>query len=146
MRAMLDLNVVLDVVQLRHPHYQDSAQVLSRARLGELEAVLPSHAITTLHYLLAKTAGKGKADQTVDWLLANFAIAEATAPIFRRARELPLSDFEDAVVVSMAEMSACQYIVTRNIDDFAGAPVPAIAPRDFLVLLPSAQPPPPSPV
>jgi len=48
MKVLLDLNVVLDVVQNRVPHYQDSAQILSLARLGEIEATIPSHAITAL--------------------------------------------------------------------------------------------------
>ena len=54
MRILLDLNVVLDVVQNRPPHYQDSAEVLSRVRTGELAAILPSHGVTTLWYILAK--------------------------------------------------------------------------------------------
>ena len=49
MKITLDLNVVLDVVQNRAPHYQDSAEVLSRARTGEFAVVLPSHAVTTLY-------------------------------------------------------------------------------------------------
>ena len=48
MKITLDLNVVLDVVQNRAPHYQDSAEVLSRVRAGEITAVLPGHAVTTL--------------------------------------------------------------------------------------------------
>ena len=49
MKITLDLNVVLDVVQNRAPYYQDSAEVLSRARTGEFAVVLPSHAVTTLY-------------------------------------------------------------------------------------------------
>src|ERR1041384_799871 len=98
MRVTLDLNVVLDVVQNRQPHYQNSADVLSRARLGAVEAVLPSHAITTLYYLIAKAAGSARADQTVDWLLTHFDVGVADKAIFRRARQISFADFEDAVV------------------------------------------------
>ena len=136
MKITLDLNVVLDVVQNRAPHYQDSAEVLSRARTGEFTGVLPSHAVTTLYYILAKAAGTAKADQTVDWLLTHFEIAVADKAIFRRARQLTLADFEDAVVSSLAEATKCDYVVTRNVPDFAGSPVPAVTPTDFLALLP----------
>jgi len=77
MKVLLDLNVLLDVVQNRAPHYHNSAQVLSLARVGEIQAVLPVHAFTTLYYILAKAAGKAKAEQAVDWLLAHFEVAEA---------------------------------------------------------------------
>ena len=136
MKITVDLNVMLDVVQNRAPHYQDSAEVLSRARAGEISAVLPSHAVTTLYYVLAKAAGTTKADQTVDWLLTHFEIAVADKAIFRRARQLSLGDFEDAVVASLAEASKCDYVVTRNVPDFAGSTVPAITPTGFLALLP----------
>jgi hypothetical protein len=46
MRVLLDLNVLLDVVQNRIPHYRDSAKVLSLARIGEIKAALPVHAFT----------------------------------------------------------------------------------------------------
>ena len=141
MKITLDLNVVLDVVQNRVPYYQDSAEVLSRARAGEFAAVLPSHAVTTLYYVLAKAAGSAKADQTVDWLLTHFEIAVADKAIFRRARQLALADFEDAVVSSLAEAAKCDYVVTRNVPDFAGSPVPAVTPTDFLALLPETESP-----
>lgn len=98
MKVAIDLNVVLDVVQNRQPHYQDSADVLSRVRAGDISALVPGHAVTTLYYILAKAAGTTKADQTVDWLLTHFDIGVADKAMFRRARQLSLADFEDAVV------------------------------------------------
>jgi predicted nucleic acid-binding protein len=133
MKVLLDLNVLLDVVQNRVPHYHDSASVLSLARLGEIQAALPVHAFTTLYYILAKAAGKPKAGQTIDWLLAHFEVAIADRAVLRRARQLPLADFEDAVVASLAEAGQCDHIITRNVPDFAGSPVPALTPTDFLI-------------
>jgi hypothetical protein len=52
--------------------------------------------------------------------------------IFQRARQLPLGDFEDALVASVAEATGSDYIVTRNVSDFAGSPVPALTPTEFL--------------
>ena len=133
MKVILDLNFLLDVVQSWVPHYHDSARVLSLARVGEIQADLPVHAFTTLYYILAKAAGKPKADQTIDWLLAYFEVAIADRAVLRRARQLPLADFEDAVVASLAEAGQCDYIVTRNVPDFAGSPIPALTPSDFLI-------------
>ncbi|HVT15131.1 MAG TPA: hypothetical protein VHQ90_02980, partial [Thermoanaerobaculia bacterium] len=49
---MVDLNVLLDVVQRREPFYAASAAVLSRVIEGPDLACLPSHALTTLHYIV----------------------------------------------------------------------------------------------
>jgi len=51
---------------------------------------------------------------------------------FQRARLLPLKDFEDALVASVAEATGSGSIVTRNVPDFAGSPVPAVTPTEFL--------------
>lgn len=37
------------------------------------------------------------------------------------------------VVASLAEAGQCRRIVTRNVSDFAGSPVAALTPTDFLL-------------
>jgi hypothetical protein len=64
MKITVDLNVLLDVAQNRLPHYHASEEVLHRARAGEYEALLPGHAITTLHYILEKWSSTHLANQT----------------------------------------------------------------------------------
>jgi predicted nucleic acid-binding protein len=132
MKVALDLNVVLDVAQNRIPHYQASEEVVRRARAHEFEAVLPSHALTTLHYVLEKWGGGTLANQTIDELLSVFTIYPADTLIFKRARALLFADFEDAVVAAIAEASKCDFIITRNVADFGGSPVIALSPADFL--------------
>jgi predicted nucleic acid-binding protein len=132
MKITVDLNVLLDIAQNRLPHYHASEEVLHRARAGEYEVVLPGHALTTLHYILEKSSSTHLANQTIDGLLADFIIHSPDKTTFQRARRLPLKDFEDAVVASVAEASGSDYIVTRNLPDFVGSPVPAMTPTEFL--------------
>jgi len=142
MKIALDLNVLLDVAQNRAQFYQDSEEVLARARGGEYKAVISSHLITTFYYVMAKFSGRATANTAVDGLLADFTVIGPDNSLLRRARALPMSDFEDNVVAAVVETSNCDYIVTRNVPDFAGSPVPAITPTDFLKLLPAPAPPP----
>ena len=132
MKVTVDLNVLLDVAQNRLPLYHASEEVVHRVRRGEFAAVLPGHALTTLHYILEKYSGTALANQTLDGLLADFAIHPVDKANFQRARQLPLSDFEDAVVAVTAEVTRSDFIVTRNVADFVGSSVPAITPIDFL--------------
>ena len=132
MKVTVDLNVLLDVAQNRLPHYHASEEVVHRVRRGEFAAVLPGHALTTLHYILEKYSGTALANQTLDGLLADFAIHPVDKANFQRARQLPLSDFEDAVVAVTSEVTRSDFIVTRNVADFVGSSVPAITPIDFL--------------
>ena len=132
MKVTVDLNVLLDVAQNRLPHYHASEEVVHRVRRGEFAAVLPGHALTTLHYILEKYSGTALANQTLNGLLADFAIHPVDKANFQRARQLPLSDFDDAVVAVTAEVTRSDFIVTRNVADFVGSSVPAITPIDFL--------------
>jgi hypothetical protein len=41
-------------------------------------------------------------------------------------------DFEDAVLVASAIRDNLDFVITRNVTDFAGSIVPAMTPADFL--------------
>jgi len=130
-KVLLDLNVLLDVIQEREPHYSASAEILSRIAWGEIEGVVAGHALTTIHYVATKMGGREVGDRAVDWMLREVEVVAEGKELFLRARSLPMEDFEDAVVASAAEHSRCDYVVTRNVEDFAGSPIPVITPREL---------------
>jgi predicted nucleic acid-binding protein len=135
MQVMIDLNVLLDVIQKREPHFAASGKVLGLAAKRAISGHIPAHALTTIHYIVAKYAGQTKAGQTIDWLLATLKVIPAGQKEFLRARGLNMSDFEDAVVASLAEAGHCQYIVSRNTGDFKNARIPVLTPEEFLALM-----------
>jgi predicted nucleic acid-binding protein len=128
---LVDLNVVLDVLQRRAPRYARSVAVIDRIVRGEIRGAVATHAVTTLHYLVAKSAGPAAARQAVDWLLAHFEVGQIGVDELRRARSLAFEDFEDAVVAAAAEQMRCSAIVTNNVRDFSNSPIPVIAPQEL---------------
>ena len=133
MKLMLDLNVLLDVVQQRQPHYAASAQVLDFALINQCGCIAV-HLLTALHYLVAKYGNSKQADELIDWLLQNFTVVPATKTTFLRARTLNFADFEDAVVCAAAEEQRCRFIITRNSSDFKGSTVQSLTPAEFLAM------------
>jgi predicted nucleic acid-binding protein len=131
MKLMLDLNLLLDVVQQREPHYAASAQVLNYT-LENHNGCIAAHAVTTLHYLVNKYADGRKADELIDWLLLHFAVCPAGKSTFQRARALKFTDFEDGVVCACAEQERCDYIITRNSNDFVKSTVTVLTPGEFI--------------
>ncbi len=130
---LVDLNVILDVVQKREHHYQASAAVLDEVVNGQSSGVIPAHAVTTIHYIVARYQNSRVADKTVDWLLRYFEVAAIGRPEMLRARSLAWDDFEDAVVAVAAESQGCDSLVTRNVKDFSDCPVPALTPEEYLL-------------
>ena len=132
MKVTLDINVFLDVFQKREPHYATSAQVAGLVTAGKLSGVCPAHGLTTLYYLVRKHASKPDAEAAMDQVLRHFQIGNLEAAGWQEARNLPFPDFEDAAVAAVAKATESVFVVTRNMDDFAGSSVPAISPADFL--------------
>lgn len=132
---LVDLNVLLDVIQRREPHYPASAAVLDEVVRERVHAILPAHVFTTLHFIVGRHQSDTAAHKVVDWLLAHFDVASVGRAELMRARALGWGDFEDGVVAAAAESSGCVQIVTRNVRDFVGSPVPAVTPEEFLVTL-----------
>lgn len=132
MKLMIDTNVFLDMMQERKPHYHYSSIVLSEVLYKRVEGVIAGHVLTTIYYLLVKYRNKQFANEKTDWLLANFAIISAERPQFVHARTLPFHDFEDAIVTVLAEISNCDYIITRNIADFEHSQIPVLTPEQFV--------------
>ena len=130
-KILVGLNVLLDVIQRREPHYPHSAGVLSRIAAGELDGAVPSHALTTIHYVVSRLDGVDSANRAVDWLLGRLEVIPEGSSTFLRARSLDVDDFEDAVVASAAEQARCHRIVTRNVEDFRNSPVAAVTPREL---------------
>jgi len=85
MKVLVDLNVVLDVLQHREPHYTDSAKMLDAVLRHVVEGVLPSHSVTTLSYLIDKHTSGDQARDSVQWILDHFQIASATHQTFQAA-------------------------------------------------------------
>ena len=97
-----------------------------------MEGGLAAHGLTTVHYLVRRYQDGPTADGAVDWLLRYFTILGVGQEELVRARGLGWHDFEDAVVAAVAEASGCVAIVTRNVKDFAGSPVEALTPEEYL--------------
>jgi predicted nucleic acid-binding protein len=132
MRILIDLNVILDVVQRREPHYTDSAVLISKIVKGTVDGAVPSHAITTVYYLVRSHVNKERAETTVDWLLDHLEVVPAGEPDFRTARQIEMDDFEDAVVAALADRTSCDVIATRNVEDFGESPILASPPKSIL--------------
>ena len=130
---LLDINVVLDVVQRREPHYHASAAVLDRVVRKKVAGALSAHAVTIIHFIVCRYQSRDTASRVVEWLLGRVAIAAVGKAELIRAQALGWGDFEDGVVAAAAESSGCDAIVTRNVRDFRSSPVMAVTPEEYLL-------------
>ena len=132
---LVDLNVILDVVQNREPHVRYSAKLLDLVLDGRLRGALPSHFLTTMHYILGRAVGHQEANRVVHWLLDVFEIIPISKAELTLAADSKMPDFEDAVTAAAAEKFGCDCILTRDMAGFAGSRLKAVSPEMYLAQL-----------
>lgn len=135
LRALVDVNVILDVIARREPHYGASARVWAVIERGQATGLVAAHGITTLHYLIARQVGRHAAGVAIDDLLGVFVVAAVDGDVVRAALALGWPDFEDAVQMAAALSAGADCVVTRDTAGFKAGPVPAVAPEAFLALV-----------
>ncbi len=134
-RALVDINVILDVLLERQPHAEGSAAVWAAIETGCSEGLLAAHAVTTIHYLIRKELGAAKAKRTISAMLRVFSIAGVDGRVIQEALELPASDFEDSVTAAAARLAECDFIVTRDPKGFRESPIRCLTPEAAAPLL-----------
>ena len=135
MRVLVDLNVILDVLTQREPHYEASRQVWAMVESGRAQGLIAAHSVTTLFYLLRRHTSAAQAGAALVDLLQVFSVAAVDQAAIQEAITFAWPDFEDAVQMTAAMQAGATYVVTRNPDDFKGGPLAALTPASFLALL-----------
>lgn len=121
MKLLLDVNVVLDVLLVRQPHFAASAKVLDACERRKANGCLCATSLTTLYYLAAKERGPATARRLLENLLRFCQVAEVNESVIRNAFQLAWDDFEDAVLHESAAGRHCDGIVSRDITGFKNA-------------------------
>lgn len=135
LKALIDLNLVIDVLDKREPHLAASAAVWRAVETGQVGGYLAAHSITTLFYLVARQIGWQQATAVVKDVLKVFSIAAIDEQIIHQSIQLGWRDFEDAVQMAAAMQANLDYVVSRNAKDFVTQPLPVLSPAGLLALL-----------
>jgi predicted nucleic acid-binding protein len=134
-RVLLDVDVILDVVQRREPHYAASSAVLAYIERGAIDGLVSAHSVTTLYYLVTRYGSEEQARVVVSQITSLLEVATVDKTTIRSALQLGYRDFEDAVQMVAAVNAGASYVVTRNVDDYTIGPLPALRPAELLPLL-----------
>lgn len=132
MKVLIDLNIFLDVIQKNSDFYKNSSAILSKVLTKEIEGVLTGNALTAIFYAVNKFSDLQRANDMVDWFLANFEVSPLDKTVFINARNSDINDFEDAITAFSARFSECDFIVSRSLFNYANLPVAVLTPEELL--------------
>ena len=136
MNALIDTCVIIDAMRSRKPFDKDAEAVFLSVANHRCEGFLTANIITDIYFLLHKALhNAAETRKALGVLFILFTILDTTGMDCQKALTSDISDYEDAVMVETADRAGIDCIVTRNIRDYVGAPMPVYTPEQFVSLL-----------
>lgn len=132
MKVLIDTNIILDVLCNRKDFVEDSAKVFKLCEVKKITGYISALSITNIVYIMRKELDMEKIGQILERLSLIFEIVDLRADDLKRAGKLDFKDYEDAVQSAQATRIKANYIITRNIKDFALSKVTAIKPSELI--------------
>jgi predicted nucleic acid-binding protein len=133
-KALVDTNVLLDVLLKREPFYMDSARVWSWADSGKIEGFVTAVSVTNLYYIVRKRASHAAAMEMMRAVLGAFTMVACDEALVERAMGAGLKDFEDAVQYQTALAAGVDVLVTRNVEHYPEEGLAVLGPSGFLAM------------
>ena len=132
MTALLDVNILLDVLLDRPPWNADAKAVWQACDDGRLTGSVSAVSLPVIFYVARKSAGIDAARQSVRVCLDAFRVCPVDQLLLNEAWALPGSDFEDNVQITCAMRVALDVIVTRDARGLTNPQVPVLSAAQLL--------------
>lgn len=142
MNVLIDTNIILDAMTAREPFNKVAQDIFLMAADNAFTGFITASSATDIYYLIHKygqvdgrTLSAIECKEKMRELYELFQPLDVNAADCDAALELDMPDYEDAVMSAVAKRHKVDYIITRNLADFAHSAIEAISPDNFLLLL-----------
>jgi predicted nucleic acid-binding protein len=132
MRLLIDANIILDVLQNRAEFVEASSLIWKLCETDRATGYVSTLTFANLVYIMRKELAPDKIEEVFQKLNLIFEFADFNSEDLSKAAQLNWKDFEDAVQSVTAERIHADYIITRNVRDFAESRVVAYTPSELL--------------
>ena len=122
-RVMVDTNVLIDLVSSSRPaHGRTVAAVVALLGSGDFEGCVLSSALKDVYCVYCRHYGdEPSARRAIRELRRMFALVNLTPSIVDAALDSDEPDFEDGLVRAAAELTDCDFLLTRDAPGFLSA-------------------------
>ena len=132
MKALIDGNIILDVLQRREPHIEVSSRIWKLCETDQVEGFISALTFADLVYVMRKELTPDRIYEVLKKLALIFQFTDLSVADMTEAAEMKWNDYEDAVQSATAKRIHAECIITRNIRDYLQSTVPAYTPAEFL--------------
>lgn len=133
MKALLDTNIVLDALAAREPFRKEAERLFMLAAEERYAGYITANSLTDIYYIASKHLPAEAVREALRNLMQVFSVVGVRGIDCEAALDLPMDDFEDALVAMCGRKSGVDFIITRDAAFLASqSPVPVVTPADFL--------------
>ena len=137
MKALIDTNVMVDVLQSREPWCKQGQEVFMAVANKKIVGCITAKEAADIHFFCRKQfVGQENVDERARNVLAKlfalFEVLDSLAEDCQNALGIRNGDYEDAMMMATASRSGVDCIITRNKTHFSGGSVPVYSPDEFL--------------
>ena|SRR4030042_1438723 len=133
-KLFIDSDIILDIALSRDPHFLSSSLILSLIESKLLDGFTSSIIISNLYYILRKLESHKIAIDFITKLRLIIKILPVTDETIKLALESKFKDFEDALQYYTAILNNIDYLITRNVKDYARTDIKVHTPDEFIKL------------
>jgi predicted nucleic acid-binding protein len=131
--VLIDTDVLIDFLTDRKPFTANAKKLMQKSHEKTINAFLAAHSVTNIFYILRKHYSVADRKQRLTDLCMAVSVVEIGAELILNAlANNNFDDVEDCLQSECATAINADYIVTRNIEDYAGSKVPAVLPEELL--------------
>ncbi len=132
-RYLLDVNVCLDVLLKRDPHWHDAAQIFEAIERTTIAGAVSAISFDTMFYVMRAFISADQATSLLNKLVKNIEIVDVTGSIIENSLMDKWNDLEDCIQYHAAIEGECKGIITRDLGDFPeDAIIPIYTPTQFM--------------
>ena len=132
MKAMLDTNVLIDVLNQREPFFADSKRIFQLVKEKKIDGFVSVQSLKDIFYIFKKAGGR-KTDpfKPIEAISFLFNIVDVTAEDSFSALMSEMEDYEDALIAFSALRNGINFIITRNKKDYGVSDIIPIEPSEI---------------
>ena len=137
MRALVDTNIIIDVLQKREPWCGAWKKIFLAIANKQVIGCLTAKQIADIHYFSRKQFKEQenvdkKCRTVITKLLALFELLDTLGIDCQDAIAIESNDYEDAIMISTAVRSSVDAIITRDKSHYRHAPIPIYTADEFV--------------
>lgn len=135
MNVFLDTNILIDLLTKREPFYQNAVQIAKLNQEKIIRGYIAAQSFADIFFILRKEYSEEVRRRSLMDLFKTFSVVSLDAAKIKSAlKNTAFKDFEDCLQAECAASCRANYIVTRNVEDFANSKVRAITPEELIRL------------